>query len=128
MALTRTDVRKYRDELDEALQEYGKKKGVQISVGHISFGTNDFTAKLHVVVAGSKDEAEKMLFAKNAELFGLEKDDYGLVIDMHGEDIKIVGLKPKSSKYPLIAEKNGKRYKYKLSDFVREQIKKARKK
>jgi len=56
-------------------------------------------------------------------LFGLDPSVYGKTFkNINGEEFKVVGLKPKAPKYPLLATRNGNRYKFKLSDMIRKQI------
>ncbi len=125
--LTKQKIKEMRTEIQNVLDEYGEKKGIQIELGHIRFDDTSFTSKIKVIMAENNEKAEKIEWDKVCDLFNLKKEDYGKIVDLTGEKYKLVKIKPKSRKYPLVVEKmeNGKRYKYKLNDYVREQIKKA---
>jgi hypothetical protein len=52
-------------------------------------------------------------FKTNAKLFGFEPDDLGKEFSFQGQSYTICGLKPKSRKYPVIAQSaGGKNYKF----------------
>jgi len=130
MNFNNQNLNEIRDELNAVLKKYGDEKGLQFKLGGFRYDSISFTTSLKVTAAESQEEAERIEWEKLAPLFGLEKDDYGLVIDMYGEKVKLVKVKPKAKSYPLVGEKvsNGKRYKYHLNEYVRKEIEKKRSK
>jgi len=129
MIFNNQNLNEIRDELKEVLKKYGDEKGLQFKLGGFRFDSISFTTSLKVTAAGSQEEAERLEWEKLAPLFGLEKEDYGLIIIMNGEKVKLVKVKPKAKSYPLVCENvsDGRRYKYRLSEYVRKEIEKQRK-
>ena len=111
MVLDKKKLNQFRKEMQEKLDEFAKEKGVQVNVGNITFTNNSFVAKVKVVLAGNPEEAERLEFEEIAPLFDLKKEDYGKEIKLSnmGENriYNLVGLKPKSGKFPLIVTKKG---------------------
>lgn len=124
--LDRKQVKEIVKEIDEVLQTYAQVKGVQLKTGNTRFSDVEFTTKITVVMAKTKGEAERISFEKNASLLGLKKTDYGVTVDLYGRIYKIVGANPKRRKYPLTGEKDGKKFKLPLNDYVRKEIEKQR--
>ena len=128
MVLDKKQLGVFRKEIQEKLDEYAKEKGVQINIGNITYDSVSFVAKVKVVLAGNKEEAERLEFEKIASLFGLKKEDYGKKIKLRilGEEVeyKLIGLRPKSHKFPLIAKKEGHdgRFKLPLNDAVKKEL------
>lgn len=94
--------------LTEALAEHG----LTATIGNITYSDADFNCKL-TVSCGSDEDAAKREFEKNAFRFGLTADDYGRDFNFNGKMFKLIGIKPKASKYPLVGlGSDGKRYKF----------------
>jgi hypothetical protein len=122
--LDKEKVKQFRNEINNVLEKYGEEKGIQIHLGSIRFDDNSFTGKLKVVLAENKTKAEQMEWNKNCDLFNLKKEDYGKIISLRGNKYKIIGLKPKSRKYPLLVERinNSRKYGFQLNEEVRTKI------
>jgi len=95
--MKKNEIKTLRTEIEFALLELGKKKGVLFKVGNCSYGGSYCTFKLDVQEEGapSKDESN---FTVLAVTYGLKPEDLGAKFDMHGETFEICGLKPKSRK------------------------------
>ncbi len=94
--------------LTDALAEHG----LSVNIGNISYSDNDFHCKLNVS-CGSNEDAAKREFEKNAFSVGLKPDDYGRDFSFNGKMFKLIGIKPRSTKYPLVGiDGAGKRYKF----------------
>lgn len=127
--LDRKKVKEFRKEISEVLEKYGKEKGVQIELGNIRFDNNSFTGKIKVILAENEEKAEQIEWNKYCNRFNLKEKDYGKIVDFMGQKYRIVQLKPKSRKYPLIVEtiNTKKRYKFQLNEHTRKQIEKGEK-
>ncbi|MHA1961830.1 MAG: hypothetical protein ACW99U_16600 [Candidatus Thorarchaeota archaeon] len=114
MALTNSEVRKIRDTLQEKLSGVGKEMGMDLRVGNARYDDNSVTFQLVASVVTADGEVltpEVEAFRRNARAFGFQPDDlYAEVHTSRGLG-KIVGLKPRNRKYPVIVERNGKRFK-----------------
>lgn len=128
MVLNREKIKQFRREMEKKLNEYAKEKGVQITIGHIKYDNTSFVAKVKVVLAGNQEEAERLEFEKDSSLFGLKKEDYGKEIKLSNMgkivEYTLIGLSPKSSKYPLIVRKKGdiRTFKLRINKTVRKQL------
>jgi len=95
--------------LETALADFG----LSAKLGNISYLENTFSAKL-TVNCGTTADGERAEFEKYAPMFGLTADTYGKMVTHNGKLFTVVGLKPRSRKYPVIARANGVRYKLPL--------------
>ncbi len=102
--------------LTAALEPLAKELAVAIDVGNCTFGANNCRFQLSIALLDSGGKAiteEADCFRNNAKLFGFEPDDLGRKFVFRRQSYTICGLKPKSSKYPVIAQSdNGKSYKF----------------
>lgn len=112
--INRSLLRILRPEIEEALKEVGEKYKLKFSVGRASFSDHNATFKLELATI-SKDGKVKSRTASDFELYaaswGLEPEDLGKTFQYAGDNYKIVGAKPRSYKYPILVERNGKTYK-----------------
>lgn len=106
-----------RERLSE-LQDIEKEYGIKISLGNCTYSDSNATFKLEVSDIGDNGEVmtkEAEDFKRRASLYGLSPKDLGRVIKdpLSGEEYTIIGLKTRSTKYPILAKgKNGKTYKF----------------
>lgn len=117
--MTRNQVKKYRKELTALLNGYGEENGVQVSIGSIRFTENEFHTRLTLVEAGSKEDAQRIAFERDCAYYahiGLTPEHYGRTFVLDGRKAKVVGLKPKSPKYPLVVEIGKQKYKARLTE------------
>ena len=106
-----------RREIDGLLLEVGKKYDLNLKVGNASYSSTYFTLKVEgsiVAEEGVATTREQLDFKDYAESHGLSPDDLFKTFETNGEAYEIVGLKPRSKKYPIIARVVGteKRYKF----------------
>ena len=112
-----------------------KKYGIAFKVGNASYSPIDASFKLEMALVGDvngktpeeiQKEKAKAEFATHAPMFGLEADDFGAVISIHGEEFEIVGIKPNSPKNRYLGKKIGTNTVYKLpASLVESQLKAA---
>lgn len=87
--------------LNLALVDVGKELGINLSIGTIRFGENEFTTKLTAVTPKG---AIKVNTAPSWV-------PVGKTIRFNGKDFVITGYTPRSQKYPILATCNGKGFK-----------------
>ena len=115
--MERKDLRPHRINITNLLNEYGKEHKLQFHLGGITFSDYDFSVKLTATEAGDKTEAERVQFGKWCGMAKctpcLTPDVYGTEITWGGKRYKVVGVKPNSPKYGILAEdmNTGKRFK-----------------
>ena len=120
--ITRAYLREFRDKFEQTLNEFGEQESLTLQAKAINYGDNTFNVKVEVTMAGDAEEAAEMQFkaalSKNPWLFkGISEEDYGMTWTTYGTTYKLVGLKPRAKKYPLIVEKNGQQYKMPMDVF-----------
>ena len=106
-----------RLEIDAALAKVAAKHGITLEIGNISFSADSFRTTLSAKSSADPLENAKSDFIKSAYSVGLLKDAFGKTFDVRGDTFKIIGVKPRSHKYPVIGKdmSNGKEYKLPLS-------------
>lgn len=117
----RTNVKKLRTDLNTEFEKIGKKLGLTLNFGNITFDSSEVRFKLHIHerVAGASPEKQKMNadmmnFAKKCCKYNLMPSDYGKTFkSLTGKTFKIVGLNTRAQRYPIICEdvSTGKKYK-----------------
>ena len=98
------------DAIKAALAEVEKEHGIEVTFNGGKYDANSFTPKIIIVGAEKdgtfKDEARLRLEDSIYSDFADKK------IKVNGEEMTIVGYKPRSYKFPFIAlSKSGQRYK-----------------
>ena len=121
--LDKPTVKYIRKRLKTAVKPLAEELGVVIDLANCTFKTNNCRFQLKVAVLNSDGEAmteEIDSFRSNAKLFGLEPEDLGKEFVFRGQSYTICGFKPKSRKYPVIAQSdNGKNYKFACQTVLR---------
>ena len=114
---------KFRSEFKDAVSELEKKHGISISLGRISYDSSRFSTKMEVIESqpdedGNIVSGEQARFNANCKYLGLTPSHYGVEF-MHGSTkFKLIGIKPRNRKYPIIAKsvKTGTIYKLTTKD------------
>jgi hypothetical protein len=111
-----------RTAIDAAIQTVAKEYGVQLTAGNLSYSPTNCTVKVECAIIsaeGNVHTREAEDFKRYCHRYELQEEDLGKVFeDTHsGERYKIIGCKPRSTKYPLIVQSvnTGKRYKFPAS-------------
>lgn len=120
MEINQITLTEFRTEFAELVKPLESKKGIQISMGRIRFNDSGFKFRVEVVNASNKEEAQKISFGKYCANYGLTKEDYNKEIKYNNNTYNLIGFKPKSTKYPLLVQTNGKRYKLPFNQKMRE--------
>jgi hypothetical protein len=115
VVMNRNTVKMISNDIEKALGDVASKWNVEIKRGNASFGSENMTLKLNV-----STKRNGMVMTKEATDYNTYASMYnvtsklGDIINHLGEDYKVIGWKPRSSKYPVLMEKvsNGGRYKF----------------
>jgi hypothetical protein len=114
--MDRAQVRVASARVNEVLAGLSKELGLSFSTGSIRFDSNGFTTKLTATASasdGSSRTKEAVDFETHAMSFGLKPSDLGHKFTHGGDEFTITGLKPRSSKYPILAKNRmGKTFKF----------------
>jgi len=115
-SLDRTAVRRINDDIQSALDAVANRYGVQIKVGNSRFSDSNCTTKIDISTVnegGTVMTKEATDFNRFATSFGITKK-LGDTFEFRYDTYEIVGLKPRSSKYPVLAKNlsNGKTFKF----------------
>jgi len=114
--LDKPTVKYIRKRLETAAKPLAEELGVVIDIGNCTFKTSNCRFQLKVAVldpSGKPITEEIDSFRSSAKLFGFEPDDLGKEFIFRRQSYTICGFKPKSRKYPVIAQSdNGKNYKF----------------
>lgn len=115
MSFTKQNIGHIRNDITSALKAVEKKHGVLFNVGRISYTDSDFrvTIQCHTNSSGAASPIE-LEWNKLCHLYGFIKEDLNKKVNLNGEVHKIIGLKARNRKYPIITVKisNGKQYKW----------------
>jgi len=90
-------LRKFREDFEQAVKPLEEKFKVTIKCGKITYGDNNFSAKIEATTTEGNFEQEE--FEKYARLFGFDKDDYGKTITLQGNEYAFVGFNLGRPKY-----------------------------
>lgn len=118
MSFDRESVRVLRLDLQNALEQFAKENEYAIYVGNATFTGNNITFKLEVSTLnqdGSVNTKESESFRRFASSYELNPDDLGRTFQFGEKTYTIIGMKPRSRKYPILCENNGKTYKFPAS-------------
>ncbi len=112
--ITRASCKVIRNKLNAELVKVGEKLGLVISAGNASYTDTSVTFKVECVIEGVDKAKEN--FERECFLFNLPADAYNKTFHFNRQDWKLVGLKTRSPKFPIIASKVGQSGKYKLPE------------
>lgn len=117
--LNRATLRAISTDAEAALASVAKKHGVQIDVGGIRYNADHATMKVEIAAIASDGTAktkEATDFERYADSYGLKASDLGREFNYLGDTFTLIGAKPRSTKYPLLAKRSdGKVYKLPLN-------------
>ena len=103
--ITKAMLKEVREEMNKALEEVGKKYGVQFDTGNASFDEYSFTFKVAGKVTATEDgeSVEKKEWDTNSWVYGLDRELFGKVLEGNfGQTFQILGLNPRSKKSPIL--------------------------
>lgn len=111
--IDRTNLKLLREQINQALVQVGNRHGIKLTAGNASFSDFNAAFKLEVqtIQDGNVISKDAQTFLDYAQLLGLSKDMLNQEFETMGRVYKLTGYKPRSTKYPFIAERDGKSYK-----------------
>lgn len=112
-----------RTAINAKLAEVSQELGIAINMGGMSFSSQQATTRLTFkAVSEEMKEGESIEeasarseFATYARSFGLKPEDFGKEVKVDGRKFRIVGIKPRSRKFPVLGEDLINNSVYKLS-------------
>ena len=115
-SLDRGAVRTINADIESALQAVATKYGITISLGNATFSKSNCDLKIKYAVQGDSGMAitrEVEDYNRLAKAMFNTTKQVGDQIEFNGDTFEIVGLKPRSHRYPLLAKsmRDGKTYK-----------------
>jgi hypothetical protein len=117
------NLKSLRMDMESALLQVASKHGIVIQVGNASFYPEKGKFQVHIMTKGNTpgvgDDASAREvgmaadFKRYAKQFGLKPEQYGVTFKFGRETYKLVGLKPRAPKMPVLATNvsNGTTYK-----------------
>lgn len=118
----RNNVKQIRQRLQAHVEQLSKDLGCNVTVGNASYardGSNcTFKIEMATIAAdGIVETKEVSAFKSYATSYGLSPSDLGKNFTNKGRSFTICGLKPRASKYPIVALcSDGNRYKFSVLD------------
>lgn len=100
-----------RIEMNAALMEVAKKHGIVIQVKNASYSPDQTNAHFKVDLSSISDDGvvmskEAQDYKRYAPLCGLDPDLLFQTVTFGGTDYKIIGYLPRSTRFPVLAEKS----------------------
>ena len=119
MEITRKALREFREEFNDAVSSLQEKHEIAIEAGSMSYNEDGFRFKVEVI-NGNAEDAERNKFIATSKKYKwkyplISPQVYGLEVELEDlGDCRLVGIKPRSTKYPMILKQvsTGKKYKY----------------
>ena len=97
---------------ENLVKDFEKRNGVKMELGNISFTGNKFTTKLTVInFDDTLTSLEEVKFGEFCSKYGFTKSDYNRNVIVNGKKFKLVGFKPRATRYPCLVENDRGQYK-----------------
>jgi hypothetical protein len=117
--INKTTLQEFRKAFNDAVNDMSARYDVSIQMGNIRYDDHGFSFKVDVVNSNDPEKAERIKFESALDRYGwkydgLTKDHYGFTFEhLQLGMCKLVKIKPRSPKQPMIIEalSSGKRYK-----------------
>jgi hypothetical protein len=114
--MDRQTVKTLRDRIQKVLDD-AKIEGFSVKVGNATFGETSAVFKVGVATIGDNgvvQDRKSENFKQLAGLYGLKLEDLGKSFDWGHKSYTIIGLNPKSRRFPILAKRNddGKVFKF----------------
>ena len=109
------DFKAFRRDAEEALEELGKRYGLNIKAGNISYDNTEF--KMQLICTRADVDVERLKFDENVRyMTGFTADDYGRVVEIKSgrssHKYTIKGFKPGNKYNVLLTREDGAEYGY----------------
>ena len=115
--LTPSKLKQIRTSMINALSNVEEEHNMQFDIGNISYTNTTFKVTLQAAIAeeGQVANLAKTEWDRYCSQYGFTKNDYGEPFETDsGKHCTISGIKPRSTKYPILGkcEEDGKEYKF----------------
>lgn len=109
-------IKQINERIHEAVSETMRELGIDAQTKGMRY-SNNVTGQLTLelaVIGENGESAEQVNFNQTAMMFGLKSSDYERRFRYAGQAYQLVGLKPRSPKYPIIGRDiySGKTFKF----------------
>jgi hypothetical protein len=112
MKITRMNLKAFRMSFANQVKDLEKHYGVKLELGNIRFTENQFSSKLTVTNVGDASTSlAEVKFGTLCKKYGFTKSDYNRTLVVNGKKFKLVGFKPRATRYPCIVENQNGQYK-----------------
>ena len=117
MALTRNEIKQFREDFKNAVKDLEQQYNLDIKLGNIRFGKFEFYTKLTCTKTTEKAKQTVMETLKNefrmwAETYGVNPDLFGKSYTQNGKIYTVAGINNRARKYPVLLNcSDGKTYK-----------------
>ncbi|MBC6987924.1 hypothetical protein [Alteromonas sp. BZK5] len=99
-----------RTKLNDAVSSVSEEFGIVIDLGRISYSPEEAAVRLTMTAVSNnqrhgespEDVKLRMEFEKYAHSFGLNPADFGRQVKVGDDEFKIVGIKPRRSRFPIV--------------------------
>lgn len=105
--------KKFSDELSAELTKLATKYGVKVIMKGGKFSETTFTPKIEfatIAENGQVCNSEAEDFKHYAAMYGVDPTSLGKFVTMQGKTYKVVGLRVKAHKKPIVFEHGGKTF------------------
>jgi len=111
--------KQFRKDFDKAVEELSEKYEANIELGNIRFTDTQLTSKVTVteITEGVREIDARFVekLRTHGHKYGLSADSYGERFEHNGDTFELVGVKPRATKYPIVARKISDGGLYKLT-------------
>ena len=101
-----TMLQNFRKDFVEAVKDLQAKYNINIELGTIHFGADEFSCKLVAkeVEGGSKDDLMEKEFYKYCSNYNLTPSDFLAKFEYRGDVYQVVGIRTSKRKYPIVCK------------------------
>ncbi len=103
MSFDRARCREIREALDGAVQPLAQRLGLAMRIGSATFTPGNIRFKLEIFADSETGSPEAEDFRLYCSRYGLEAEDLNKAFDWGGKQFVLIGCKPRSSRFPLLA-------------------------
>lgn len=109
----RPSLRILGEEINAALQAVATKHGITLKYGGCSFTPTEARFRITgFIPTDGAETPEAAEFKHYATLVGLLPEHLGQTFECNGNTYRITGMTRRGGKYPILAERNGKGFKF----------------
>lgn len=118
--ITNSKISTLQEKIKSAIEQIAKEENVKIEFGTISFNVSQYRTTMTVTTL-EKNEKIDSVQATICRGLGFTQNVIGMTFKSSSGDFKIIDIKTKNRKYPVIAEnvRTGQRYKWSTDQIKR---------